>query len=84
MPRKKPTIKKTSRPTVEQVANSLDRHERVCEQKWKENFRRLDSIESDINTANKRLWQIAGIVIALLSSLVVNAFFLCFSIKKVP
>tara|TARA_R100000234_G_scaffold85592_1_gene54554 strand:- start:1213 stop:1443 length:231 start_codon:yes stop_codon:yes gene_type:complete len=76
MPRKKPTIKKTSRPTVEQVANSLDRHERVCEQKWKENFRRLDSIESDINTANKRLWQIAGIVIALLSSLVVNAFFL--------
>ena len=84
MPRKKPTIKKTSRPTVEQVANSLDRHERVCEQKWKENFRRLDSIESDINTANKRLWQIAGIVIALLSSLVVNAFFLWFSIKKVP
>ena len=76
MPRKKPTIKKTSRPTVEQVANSLDRHERVCEQKWKENFRRLDSIESDINTSNKRLWQIAGIVIALLSSLVVNAFFL--------
>ena len=76
MPRKKPTIKKTSRPTVEQVANSLDRHERVCEQKWKENFRRLDSIESDINTANKRLWQISGIVIALLSSLVVNAFFL--------
>ena len=76
MPRKKPTSKKTSRPTVEQVANSLDRHERVCEQKWKENFRRLDSIESDINTSNKRLWQIAGIVIALLSSLVVNAFFL--------
>ena len=76
MPRKKPKIKKTSRPTVEQVANSLDRLERVCEQKWKENFRRLDSIESDINTANKRLWQIAGIVIALLSSLVVNAFFL--------
>ena len=48
MPRKKTTEKpRTSnkKPTVEQVANSLDRHERVCEQKWKENFRRLDSIE---------------------------------------
>jgi len=66
----------TKRPTVEQVANALDRHERVCEQKWKENFRRLDSIESDINTTNKRLWQIAGIVIGLLSSLVINAFFI--------
>ncbi len=66
----------TKRPTVEQVANALDRHERVCEQKWKENFRRLDSIESDISTQNKRLWQIAGIVITLLTSLVINAFFM--------
>ena len=71
------TQKQTSKkPTVEQVANALDRHEKLCEQKWRENFRRLDSIESDINTTNKRLWQIAGIVIGLLSSLVINAFFM--------
>ncbi len=79
MPRKKATAKprqSTKRPSVEQVANSLDRHERVCEQKWKENFRRLDSIESDINLQNTRLWQVAGIVITLLTSLVINAFFL--------
>ena len=79
MPRKKATAKprsSTKKPTVEQVANSLDRHERVCEQKWKENFRRLDSIESDINLQNTRLWQVAGIVITLLTSLVINAFFL--------
>ena len=79
MPRKKATAKPkstTKRPSVEQVANSLDRHERVCEQKWKENFRRLDSIESDINLQNTRLWQVAGIVITLLTSLVINAFFL--------
>ena len=66
----------TKKPTVEQVANSLDRHEKVCEQKWKENFRRLDSIESDINLQNTRLWQVAGIVITLLTSLVINAFFM--------
>jgi len=78
MPRKKTTSKKplAKRPTVEQVANSLERHERVCEQKWKENFRRLDSIETDINTQNTRLWQVAGIVITLLTSLVINAFFM--------
>ena len=79
MPRKKATEKprpSTKKPTVEQVANSLDRHERVCEQKWKENFRRLDSIESDINLQNTRLWQVAGIVITLLTSLVINAFFM--------
>ncbi len=79
MPRKKATAKprqSTKKPTVEQVANSLDRHEKVCEQKWKENFRRLDSIESDINLQNTRLWQVAGIVITLLTSLVINAFFM--------
>ena len=79
MPRKKATAKprqSTKKPTVEQVSNALDRHERVCEQKWKENFRRLDSIESDINLQNTRLWQIAGIVITLLTSLVINAFFM--------
>lgn len=79
MPRKKTTAKprqSTKKPTVEQVANSLDRHEKVCEQKWKENFRRLDSIESDINLQNTRLWQVAGIVITLLTSLVINAFFM--------
>ena len=76
---KKQTTKKqqtNKRPTVEQVANALDRQEKVCEQKWKENFRRLDSIESDINITNKRLWQIAGVVVGLLSTLVINAFFM--------
>ena len=67
---------KTPKKTVSEVAHSLDRHEKVCEQRWQENFRRLESIEFDINTSNKRTWQIAGIVIALLSSLVVNAFFM--------
>ena len=79
MPRKKAIAKpkpSTKKPTVEQVANALDRHEKVCEQKWKENFRRLDSIESDINLQNTRLWQVAGIVITLLTSLVINAFFM--------
>ena len=79
MPRKKATAKprqSTKKPTVEQVANALDRHEKVCEQKWKENFRRLDTIESDINLQNTRLWQVAGIVITLLTSLVINAFFM--------
>ena len=78
MPRKKIASKKplAKRPSVEQVANSLERHERVCEQKWKENFRRLDSIETDINTQNTRLWQVAGIVITLITYLVINAFFM--------
>lgn len=79
MSQKKATAKpkqSSKKPTVEQVANALDRHERVCEQKWRENFRRLDSIESDINVTNKRLWQVAGIVIGLLTSLVINAFFM--------
>ena len=68
--------KQTKRPTVEQVANALDRHEKVCEQKLNENFRRFDSLESYINITNNILWHIAGIVIVLLSSLVINAFFM--------
>ena len=58
MPRKKATAKprpSTKKPTVEQVANALDRHERVCEQNGRRNFRRLDSIESDINLPIKDL-----------------------------
>lgn len=70
MAKKKPT----QRTTVNSVANALDTHEQVCQQRWQENYRRLDSIESMILTNNQRLWWFAGIILTLLMSLVIKSF----------
>ena len=70
MAKKKPA----QRTTVNSVANALDTHEQVCQQRWQENYRRLDSIESMISTNNQRLWWFAGIILTLLMSLVIKSF----------
>jgi len=70
MAKKKPA----QRTTVNSVANALDTHEQVCQQRWQENYRRLDSIESMILTNNQRLWWFAGIILTLLMSLVIKTF----------
>jgi hypothetical protein len=70
MAKKKPA----QRTTVNSVANALDTHEQVCQQRWQENYRRLDSIESMILTNNQRLWWFAGIILTLLLSLVIKSF----------
>ena len=70
MAKKKPA----QRTTVNSVANALDTNEQVCQQRWQENYRRLDSIESMILTNNQRLWWFAGIVLTLLMSLVIKTF----------
>ena len=70
MAKKKPT----QRTTVNSVANALDTHEQVCQQRWQENYRRLDSIESMILTNNQRLWWFAGFILTLLMSLVIKSF----------
>jgi hypothetical protein len=66
--------KVAQRTTVNSVANALDTHEQVCQQRWQENYRRLDSIESMISTNNQRLWWFAGIILTLLMSLVIKSF----------
>jgi hypothetical protein len=66
--------KVAQRTTVNSVANALDTHEAVCQQRWQENYRRLDSIESMISTNNQRLWWFAGIILTLLMSLVIKSF----------
>ena len=70
MAKKKPA----QRTTVNSVANALDTHEQVCQQRWQEKYRRLDSIESMILTNNQRLWWFAGIILTLLMSLVIKSF----------
>ena len=67
---------KTQKQKVDEVAHAVERHERVCEQRWNENFRQLADMKYDINTSTRRTWHIAGVVITLLTSLVVHAFFL--------
>ena len=41
--------------TVAEVDKRLSSHEAACEQRWKENYRRLDAIENAITSLNKTL-----------------------------
>jgi len=44
-----------ARATVTEVDKRLSSHEAACEQRWKENYRRLEAIEHGITSLNKTL-----------------------------
>ena len=41
--------------TVTEVDKRLSSHEAACEQRWKENYRRLEAIENAITSVNKTI-----------------------------
>ena len=44
-----------ARATVAEIDKRLSSHEAACEQRWKENYRRLDAIENAITSVDKTL-----------------------------
>ena len=44
-----------ARATVAELDKRLSAHEAACEQRWKENYRRLEAIENGILSINKQL-----------------------------
>ena len=47
--------KMATRATVTEVDKRLSSHEAACEQRWKENYRRLDAIENAITSVNRTI-----------------------------
>ncbi len=41
--------------TVAEIDKRLSSHEAACEQRWKENYRRLDAIENAITSVNRTI-----------------------------
>tara|TARA_R100000278_G_scaffold4170_4_gene7254 strand:+ start:273 stop:494 length:222 start_codon:yes stop_codon:yes gene_type:complete len=44
-----------ARATVAEIDKRLSSHEAACEQRWKENYRRLDAIENAITSVNRTI-----------------------------
>lgn len=44
-----------ARATVTEIDKRLSSHEAACEQRWKENYRRLEAIENGIASVNKTI-----------------------------
>ena len=44
-----------ARTTVTEIDKILSSHEAACEQRWRENYRRLDAIEQGITSINKSI-----------------------------
>ena len=44
-----------ARATVAEIDKRLSSHEAACEQRWKENYRRLDAIENAITSVNSTI-----------------------------
>lgn len=44
-----------ARTTVTEIDKRLSSHEAACEQRWKENYRRLEAIENGIASVNKTI-----------------------------
>ena len=44
-----------ARATVAEIDKRLSSHEAACEQRWKENYRRLEAIENAITSVNRTI-----------------------------
>ena len=44
-----------ARATVAEIDKRLSSHEAACEQRWKENYRRLEAIENAITSVDKTI-----------------------------
>ena len=44
-----------ARATVAEIDKRLSSHEAACEQRWKDNYRRLEAIENAITSVNKTI-----------------------------
>ena len=44
-----------ARATVSEIDKRLSSHEAACEQRWKENYRRLEAIENGITSVNRTI-----------------------------
>ena len=60
--------------TVTEVDKRLSSHEAACEQRWKENYRRLDLIESELISFNNSARSV--LVFLVVSLLGIIGFFL--------
>jgi|TARA_B100001059_G_scaffold220468_1_gene242524 hypothetical protein len=63
-----------ARTTVTELDKRLSSHEAACEQRWKENYRRLDAIEQGITSINKSIRN--SLIFTITVFLSVTAFFI--------
>ena len=63
-----------ARTTVRELDKRLSSHEAACEQRWKENYRRLDAIEQGIISINKSIRN--SLIFTITVFLSVTAFFI--------
>lgn len=60
------------RATVNELDKRLSAHEAACDQRWKENYRRLDSIESGVSSINRTIRN--GLIFIVTISLTIIGF----------
>ena len=63
-----------ARTTVTELDKRLSSHEAACEQRWKENYSRLDAIEQGIISINKSIRN--SLIFTITVFLSVTAFFI--------
>tara|TARA_B100000927_G_scaffold267905_1_gene242342 strand:+ start:3411 stop:3620 length:210 start_codon:yes stop_codon:yes gene_type:complete len=63
-----------ARTTVTEIDKRLSSHEAACEQRWRENYRRLDAIEQGITSINKSIRN--SLIFTITVFLSVTAFFI--------
>tara|TARA_R100000544_G_C2225671_1_gene60481 strand:- start:1859 stop:2068 length:210 start_codon:yes stop_codon:yes gene_type:complete len=59
-----------ARATVSELDKRLSSHEAACEQRWKENYRRLENIETELKSVNNSIKSVLiFLVITLLGTI---------------
>ena len=65
------TSKITTTQRLQEVDKRLSSHEAACNERWRENYRRLESIESALTTLNTQIRIALGTIVSSLLAILV-------------
>ena len=66
------TSKMTTTQRLQEVDKRLTSHEAACHERWRENYRRLESIESQLTTLNTQIRIALATIVSTLFAMLVT------------
>ena len=64
----------TTNQRIQEIDKRLSSHESACDIRWKENYRRLQSIETQLTTLNTQLRVALAALVSSMAALVFTSF----------
>lgn len=68
------TSKITTNQRIQEIDKRLGAHEAACNERWRENYRRLGSIENQLTTLNTQIRMALAAMVSGMAALIITVF----------